>query len=98
MRPVRQRLELSICGLCGKNVKKVCNHHFPLPKELGGGETIPVCLSCHRRDHRLINQLKREIEKGSIQLDLTGDDPHADRRAAIRVALDRLRNQMTLFG
>jgi len=88
---------MEICGLCGKHVEKVLNHHFPLPRQLGGNETIPVCRSCHWRDHDLINHLKREIKEGHIQLDLFGDDPHADRRTAIRAALKQLRSQKMLF-
>lgn len=90
--------ELAICKLCGKQAKRIRKHHYPLPEELGGTETIPVCDSCHQLDHQLFDRLKREVERGDIQLDLDGYDPHVDRRAAIKAALERSRNQMRFLA
>ena len=92
-----RRQELAICKLCGKDVKKVWEHHYPVPEELGGTDTIPVCARCHRRDHQLFDRLRQEVERGDIQLDIGGTDPHADRRAAIKAALERRRNQKRLL-
>lgn len=88
---------MAVCKLCRKDVKKVLDHHYPLTKELGGTETIPVCRPCHRRDHHLFERLRREVERGDIQLDLEGNDPHAERRAIIKAALERIHSQTHLF-
>lgn len=80
---------MPICALCQNRATKVYLHHFPVPRELGGTETIPVCPNCHQRDHQLINRLTHEIETGSIQIELTGSDPHDERRSAIKAALER---------
>jgi hypothetical protein len=79
-------------------VNRAYQHHYPLPEELGGTETIPVCARCHQLDHQLIDRLKQEVERGDIQLDLAGNDPYADRRAAIKAALERSRNQKRLLA
>jgi len=79
---------MPVCKLCGENVTKILQHHYPVPRELEGTEMVPVCYSCHMRDHRLIGKLKDEIESGSIQKDLWGQDPHRERRALLRQAID----------
>ncbi len=88
---------MAVCKLCRKDVKEVVRHHYPITKELGGTETIPVCRSCHRRDHHKFDRLKREVERGSIPLDLEGNDPYAERRAGIKAALERIHSQKQLF-
>ncbi len=79
-------------------MKKVYQHHYPLPEKLGGTETISVCPPCHQLDHQLFDRLREEVENGDIQLDLDGNDPYADRRAAIKAALERSRNQKGLLA
>ena len=79
-------------------MNRVYQHHYPLPEKLGGTETISVCARCHQFDHQLFDRLKQEVERGDIQLDLAGNDPHADRRATIKAALERSRNQKRLLA
>ena len=88
---------MAICKLCRKDVKKVLQHHYPLTEELGGKETIPVCNPCHLRDHQLFERLKKEVERGDIQLDLDGNDPYAERRAKIKAALEHIHSQKRLL-
>ena len=88
---------MTICKLCRKDKKKVLQHHYPLTEKYGGTETIPVCHPCHRRDHQIFDRLVMEVESGDIQLDMDRNDPYADRRAKIKAALERIRNQKRLF-
>jgi len=81
-----------ICLLCRRPVRKGLQHHYPLTRELGEEKTILVHPSCHQRDHQLFNRLVKEVERGDVQLDLEENDPYADRRAKIKVALERIRS------
>lgn len=78
-------------------MRKVLQHHYPLPEKLGGTETITVCPHCHQIDHQLFNRLRQEVERGDVELDLFGNDPYADRRAVIKAALEWRRNQKRLL-
>lgn len=38
---------LDRCQVCGQNATRFENHHFPIPKALGGTETLSLCITCH---------------------------------------------------
>ena len=96
------------CQLCHQKVKKLLEHHYPIPKELlGGVETKFVCPRCHGKDHRrypkeLIQRLIDEIEgRRMTEFDMFGEDPHAERKKLIQEAkrrLDRNRGQPPATG
>lgn len=39
------------CEWCGNMVLNIENHHFPIPKRLGGVETVRICHDCHKKFH-----------------------------------------------
>ncbi len=86
--------------LCRKT-KKVIQHHYPLTEEFGETKTIPVCRSCHSRDHQIFDRLVAEVKRGDIQLDIEGNDPYMERRLKIKAVLERIqshkRNQKRLL-
>ena len=41
------------CEWCGNKVASLDNHHFPMPKGLGGKETVRICKKCHNTFHTL---------------------------------------------
>ena len=41
------------CEWCQSDCMVLHNHHYPIPKHLGGTDTIPICPNCHSEFHRL---------------------------------------------
>lgn len=88
-------------------MRKLLNHHYPIPYNFGGRETIAICHRCHGQDHArypdyLVKRLIDEI-KGwrATDLDLFGEDPHAERKKLIQEAMkraeDKEKEQQELF-
>ena len=89
----RLQPELPICPVCGKPIQegKGIEHHYPVTREYGDETRLVHRKGCHQKDHDLFDRLFNEIITGNIQVDLAGNDPHADRRAIIKAALERKR-------
>ena len=51
-----------ICEWCGCKTTILHNHHFPIPKRLGGKEVVHICSNCHTEFH----SKEREMMGGSF--------------------------------
>ena len=40
-----------VCAWCGCKTTSLHKHHFPIPKRLGGKETVDICSNCHNEFH-----------------------------------------------
>lgn len=40
-----------VCEWCGCKTSVLHNHHFPIPKRLGGKEVVHICSNCHHEFH-----------------------------------------------
>ncbi len=43
------------CEWCGEMVIVLQEHHYPIPKEQGGTETVNICPNCHYGFHAIVN-------------------------------------------
>jgi len=101
----KMKREKPVCLWC-REVKKLLNHHYPIPESLGGRETIAICHCCHGQDHArypddLIQRMIDEIKGHRVtELDLFGEDPHAERKRLIQEAMKREeeKEQLKMFG
>ena len=41
------------CEWCGNHVDVLHEHHFPLPKRMGGTDVVHICKNCHDKFHIL---------------------------------------------
>ena len=62
-----------VCSWCGNKVSALQEHHFPLPKNMGGRETVSICKKCHVKFHTLEYQNRfgvytnSEVKNESVQ-------------------------------
>jgi len=76
------------CRWCHRVVKKLDEHHYPIPEKYGGVDTVCVCPECHRRDEALCRRLIRRIKGGQLQM--FPDDPERQKRIKLlREAMNR---------
>ena len=45
------------CAWCGCKTTLLHKHHFPIPKRMGGKETVEICSNCHNEFHVLEGQI-----------------------------------------
>lgn len=51
-----------VCEWCGSVTTLLHRHHFPIPKRLGGKETVNICSNCHSEFH----SKERELLDGAL--------------------------------
>ena len=81
----------TICFYCDQPLSSRHEHdHFPMPKELGGTKTRPVCINCHDlKDRMALDSLSWFALAGRMQSEW-GNMPPATRIFVARMARDTL--------
>lgn len=46
-----------VCAWCGCKTTSLHKHHFPIPKRMGGKETVEICSNCHNEFHVLEGEI-----------------------------------------
>lgn len=41
-----------VCDWCGCKTNVIHNHHYPIPKRLGGKDVVHICANCHDEFHK----------------------------------------------
>lgn len=54
----KQRGKATKCEWCGRKTTAIQKHHYPIPKRLGGTETVNICPTCHCENHLKEYQFK----------------------------------------
>lgn len=60
---LKEDLDDKICEWCGAKTSILHNHHYPIPKRLGGKEIVKICPNCHSKFHTRERELF-EIDNG----------------------------------
>lgn len=58
---------MDVCFYCDALLVRWENDHFPIPREFGGVDTVPVCVNCHDlKDRSLIDEWPADYLLGHV--------------------------------